>query len=233
MPFRYGLIENRLTADPNDYMAIVQDNQTYSMDQIIDRMISRGSTVTKAEAMGVFEELNLAVEDILKGGNNINTPLFCIYPSIAGVFEGANDSFNKTRHSIRLNVSGGSRLSKIVSDIQFQKVDAVSPVPVIESFVNLKTKAINSTFSPGQVASITGLLLKFNEEDPQQGIFFIASEGTETRATNISKNKPSELLFFVPETLTAGTYQVEVRTILTGRKSVVTGRLLTNLVPVS
>jgi len=103
----------------------------------------------------------------------------------------------------------------------------------LQKFTNLKTKTSDESFSPGQIASITGLLLKFNESDPQQGIFFIAADGSATRVTNISKNKPSELLFFVPDELTSGTFQVEVRTILQNRKSLVVGRLFNQLVPVN
>lgn len=233
MFLNFGLIENHLTDDPGDYMAIVQNNQTYTVPDIIDRMISRGSTVTKAEAFSVYEEMGLAVEDILKSGGNINTPLFCVYPSIAGVFQGENDNFDRNRHAIRLNFTAGSRLSKIADEIKPKKGAVTSPTPVIEKFVNLKTKAVNETFTPGQIASISGLMLKFNEEDPTQGIFFIAPDNTEVKVTNISKNKPSELMFFVPDQLTSGTYQVEVRAILKSRKSLSNGRLMVNLVPVA
>jgi hypothetical protein len=233
MPLRYGLIENHLTTEPGDYMAVVQDNETFSEEQIVERMINRGSTVTKAEALGVLEEYGLALEDLIKGGYNINTKLFCVYPSISGVFNGSDDSFDSRRHSIRLNVSVGNRFAKSTDSISTQKVGMTSPAPVLEKFTNLKTKAVNETFTTGQVASITGLLLKFNEEDASQGIFFIAADGTETRVTNISKNKPSELIFFVPDDLTSGSFQVEVRTILQNHKNLSKGKLLNSLVPVS
>lgn len=233
MPLRYGLIENKLTADPDDYMAVTQDNQTFSMDQIVDRMISRGSTVTKAEALGVMEELGLAIEDILKEGNNINTSLFGIYPSISGVFNGSSDGFDNKRHAVRINITAGSRLNRILDAIQVQKVNVTSPAPVIEKFINLKSKAVNESFSPGQIAAVTGLLLKFDESDPDQGIFFISNENVETKVTNVSKNKPSELLFFVPDSLTTGSYQIEVRAKLQNRTTIAKGRLLHSLVPVS
>jgi hypothetical protein len=233
MPLRYGLIENKLTADPDDYMAVVLDNETYNEEQIVERMISRGSTVTKAEALGVIEEFGLALEDILKGGNNVNIRLFSIYPRIAGVFNGPGDGFDSQRHGIRLNINAGSRLNKIVPEIKVQKVEVTSPAPVIEKFTNLRNKTVNESFSPGQIALLTGLLMKFDETDPEQGIYFISTEGTETKVTNISKNKPSELMFFVPETLTSGTYEVEVRAKLQNRKNISKGRLRHNLVPVS
>lgn len=233
MPLRYGLVENKLTADPDDYMAVVQDNETFTEEQIVERMISRGSTVTKAEALGVIEEFGLALEDIIKGGNYVKTNLFSIFPSIAGIFNSSGDGFDSHRHGIRLNISAGSRLNRVVQDIKVEKVKVSIPAPVIEKFTNLKTKTVNESFSPGQIAMLTGLLMKFDESDPEQGIFFISNEGAETRVTNVSKNKPSELLFFVPETLTAGTYEIEVRAKLQNRKNISKGKLLHNLVPVN
>lgn len=233
MPLRYGLVENHLTDDPGDYMAVVQDNETFTEEQIVERMINRGSTVTKAEALSVLEEYGLALEDILKTGNNVNTRLFAIYPSIAGVFGGKDAPFDASKHAIRLNVTAGSRLSKITGSIQVQKVTSISPVPVLQKFTNLKSKVVNESFTPGQIASLSGLLLKFNEDDPAQGIFFISDSGMETKVRNVTKNKPSELLFFVPDELTNGTFYVEVRTVLPSRKSVSSGRLHTQLVPVS
>lgn len=233
MPLRYGLIENRLTADPDDYMAVVSDNETFTEEQIVERMISRGSTVTKAEALGVIEEFGLALEDILKGGNNVNTRLFGIYPSIAGIFNGSADGYDSNRHSIRLNITPGNRLNRIIGEIKVQKIEITSPAPILDKFVNLKSKAVNETFSPGQIASITGLNLKYNEADSAQGIFFIANDNTETKVDNVSKNKPSELLFFVPDNLTSGTYQIEVRAVIPNHKKLTIGRLLVNLVPVN
>ncbi|WP_461643940.1 DUF4469 domain-containing protein [Labilibaculum euxinus] len=104
--------------------------------------------------------------------------------------------------------------------------------PVIQQFTDLKTKAVNETFSPGQIASLKGSLLKFDEEDADQGIFFIAGDGAATKVVNVVKNKPSELLFFVPEALKTGSFQVEVRTIFKNYKSMRAGRFLIDLVPV-
>ena len=233
MALRYGLIPNHLTDDPDDYMGMVTDNETIGTEQIVEQMIGKGSTVTKAEALSVIEEFNYAVVQAVASGNNVNTELFKVYPSISGVFVNQSDSFDKTRHSIRLNLNAGYRLSEAIGNIELRKVEISVVQPVIQQFTDLKTKAVNETFSPGQIASLKGSLLKFDEEDADQGIFFIAGDGAATKVVNVVKNKPSELLFFVPEALKTGSFQVEVRAAKKNRKNIKAGRLLIDLVPVS
>lgn len=218
MSLRYGLTSNHLTDDPNDYMGVVTDNKTVNVSKIMERMIGKGSTVTKAEGLSVIEEFEYAVVEEVKSGNTVSTDLFRIHPSISGVFNNENDSFDPSRHSIRLNISPGPRLAEIISKIELEKVTIVSAQPEILLFVDLKTKEENQSFTAGQIAAIRGSLLKFDEEDPQQGVFFIASDENETKVTEFVKNKPSELLFFVPDALTAGTFQIELRTILHNSK---------------
>jgi len=232
MSLRYGLIPNHLTDDPDDFMGIVTDSETVTEVDLVNRMIGKGSTVTKAEALSVIEEYEYAVAEAVKNGNNVNTRLFKLTPSVSGVFTNQSDGFDSSRHAVKLNLNAGSRLNDAVVDIELRKVEINQAQPVLQQFVDLKTKVMNETFTPGQIASIRGLLLKFDEEDNAQGIFFIAADGSETRVVNMVKNKPSELLFFVPETITNGTFQVEVRTVLHKLKTIRTGRLVSDLVPV-
>jgi hypothetical protein len=225
MPLRYGLIENPLTGDPDDYMAVTFDNQTVGIDGIVERMVSRGSTVTKAEALGTLEEFNLAVCEIVKDGFNVNTELFSVYPTVAGVFNDASEGFNSSKHSINLNLRAGQRLTEAIANLSVEKVTVTESKPVLQLFTDLKSGAINESASKGQIVSIKGALLKISGEASLVGVFFIAADGTETQITDFVKNKPSELLFFIPEDLAVGSYDVEVRTVLTSHKSVSVGQL--------
>lgn len=233
MALRYGLVPNHLTDDPNDCMAVTTDNDTVNFEQIVERAIGKGSTVTKAEALSTVEEYEYAIVEAIKNGNNVITNLFKIFPSINGVFVDDEDGFDPARHSIKLNLNAGSRLKSIVDDIELKKVTITSPQPTIQRFTDLKNNVVNETFTPGQIVSIKGSYLKFNEEDEQQGIFFIADDSSETKVTNVVKNKPSELMFFVPESLVSGTFQVEVRTVFQNTKKLRVGRLLIDLSPVN
>ncbi len=212
-------------------MAVTTDNDTINVDQIVEQMIGKGSTVTKAEAISVIEEYEYAVVDAILKGNNVNTGLFKVYPSVCGVFENDEDGFDASRHSIKINLNPGKRLLEVTDRIELKKVEISSPQPIVQRFVDLKSNSINESFSPGQIASIKGSLLKFDAEDEQQGIFFIAEDSAETKVSEVVKNKPSELLFFVPESLTSGIFKVEVRCILHKGKTLKKGRLLNELTP--
>ena len=60
--------------------------------------------------------------------------------------------------------------------------------------------------------------------DAQQGVFFIAADGAETRAAMMMRNKPADLMFMVPA-LASGDYEIEVRTITRQDGVVQRGRL--------
>ncbi len=225
MPLKYALLDNRLTEDPNDYAAKVQDLESKSIDDIIDVMIGRGSTVTRAEALSVLEEYSAALEQLLRDGHSINTPLFNLIPSIKGVFYDKNESFNPERHQVRVNVRPGTRLRQIESQIQVERVSASRPTPEPEDFEDVASETRNSQITPGGLAKLTGSRLKYEPNDAQQGVFFIDAAGAETRVTMIARNKPSELNFQIPATLAAGAYTVEVRVVLPRTTDLRTGQL--------
>ncbi|MCK4342896.1 MAG: hypothetical protein KAY37_14375 [Phycisphaerae bacterium] len=68
MPIHYALFENNVTADPDDYAAVVQMTDTADLDTLIRRMIERGSTTTRADILAVMEDAIGACESMLLDG---------------------------------------------------------------------------------------------------------------------------------------------------------------------
>jgi hypothetical protein len=81
---------------------------------------------------------------------------------------------------------------------------------------DLTTGEHNGAITPGEMTQLVGRRLKFDPTDSQQGLFFIAADGPETRVDKVGRNKPAELIFGIPASLTAGSYKLEVRSTLTG-----------------
>ena len=52
---KYCLRENLLTPAPDDYMAQAADVRSYTLDEIIDLMMEKGTTLTRA-ARGKIED---------------------------------------------------------------------------------------------------------------------------------------------------------------------------------
>ena len=209
----YALFENHLTSDPNDFMAVVQNQQSRSQEDVIDQMISRGSTVTKAEAFSVLEEYAIALVQLAQEGYAVNTPLFNLSPSIKGVFNGDEEAFNPARHTVKINVTPGTRLKEAASQIVVKRVQGASPQPDPLYLDDLGSGTRNEQLTPGNIAQLKGSRLKFDTADPQQGIFLIAADNTETKVVTISRNKPAQVDFLIPQ-LATGNYRLEVRAVL-------------------
>jgi hypothetical protein len=69
-----------------------------------------------------------------------------------------------------------------------------------------------------------GHRLKFDPDDPTQGIFFVHSDHSETPVEVVGENLPAKLIFTVPA-LPAGDYRLTVRATVNGTTEVRSGTL--------
>ena len=217
---KYSLRENLLTPAPDDYMAQAADVRSYTLDEIIDLMMEKGSTLTRADVAATLQVYGEVVSAIIKDGSAVNTPLMNTSMSISGVFDGANDSFDKKRHTVNLNITAGTLLRDAVTKVKCEKTEGVSTDPYITEVTDIVTGTVNTTLTKGGVVQLVGSRLKFDAKDTAQGIFFVPETGAPVRAAVIAENKPARLMAIIPADLAAGTYYIEVRTkILEGNKS--------------
>ncbi len=225
----YIVLENHLTTDPDDYMAIVQPSGTATQEDVIEHIIQQGSTVTRADILSVVEDYTTAIIYMVLDGKNVNTPLANFGTSIKGVFDGKGDAFDPSRHQLRGTISAGKKYRKeIAGRGKTSKGEAHIRTPNPEEYNDLNTGERNGVLTAAGMGHIVGHRLKFDPADPNQGIFFIAEDGSAMRVDITGRNKPSDLLFTVPA-LVAGDYRVEVRAILPGGTQVRTGALVMTL----
>ena len=217
---KYSLRENLLTPAPDDYMAQVTDVRSYTLDEIIDLMMEKGTTLTRADVAATLQVYGEVVSAIIKDGSAVNTPLMNTSMSISGVFDGANDNFDKKRHTVNLNITAGTLLRDAVTKVKCEKTEGASTDPYITEVTDIVTGTANTTLTKGGVVQLVGARLKFDAKDTTQGIFFVPETGAPVRAAVIAENKPARLMAIIPADLAAGTYYIEVRTkILEGNKS--------------
>jgi hypothetical protein len=231
MTAKYYLLHNPSTDNLHLYKAVILKSKTFKFDDVVDRMVSRGSTITRAEAYAVLEEFGLAIESIVKEGGKVVTHLFHIAPFIKGAFENEDDTFDPARHEVKLKVKPGSRFSETGFLIPVEKIRRSRPEPILTQFKDNASDKLNSAITPGAACILKGSLLKFDETQPDQGIFFI---NTDTEMAwrvmgKLLRNKPGELIFNSPDDLVTGTYRLEVRTILRRTRDIRFGALPYNL----
>ena len=208
---KYCLRENLLTPAPDDYMAQAADVRSYTLDEIIDLMMEKGTTLTRADVAATLQVYGEVVSAIIKDGSAVNTPLMNTSMSISGVFDGANDSFDKKRHTVNLNITAGTLLRDAVTKVKCEKTEGVSTDPYITEVTDIVTGTVNTTLTKGGVVQLVGSRLKFDAKDTAQGIFFVPETGNPVRAAVIAENKPARLMAIIPADLAAGTYYIEVR----------------------
>ena len=225
---KYTLRENLLTAAPDDFMAQTQDVRSYTLDEIIDAMMQKGSTLTRADVAAVLQIYGEVCAAVIADGSALNTPLMNTSLSISGVFNGANDVFDKKRHTVNLNITAGTALKAALGKIKCEKTGTTSTDPYINEVKDIVSGTVNAELTKGGVVQITGSRLKFDQKDAVQGIFFIPETGAPVRAAVIAENKPARLMAIIPADLEAGTYYIEVRTKITSSpkalKNLKTGR---------
>ena len=208
---KYALRENLLTPAPDDYMAQATDVRSYTLDEILDLMMEKGTTLTRADVAATLQVYGEVVSAIIKDGSAVNTPLMNTSMSISGVFDGANDSFDKKRHTVNLNITAGILLRSVLPKIKCEKTEGASTDPYITEVKDVVSGKTNDILTKGGVVQLVGARLKFDAKDVAQGIFFVPETGEAVRAAVIAENKPARLMAIIPADLAAGTYYIEVR----------------------
>ncbi|MDR2887845.1 MAG: DUF4469 domain-containing protein [Bacteroidales bacterium] len=211
---QYSLVENMLTAAPDDLMAVPLNVHTYSLAEVARRILARHPGMGLSQINAVIEEFIEEVCIIVEDGGALNTPLFNAHPSIAGVFGGAADSYDPERHRARINLQPGVRMRNAAARMKMQKEQAPDPRPFIVEVLDVVSGTVNQQLTPGGVVQLKGGRLKLVASNPDNGIFLISGSGA-IKLDTIVENKPSRLIAMLPANLPQGAYTVEVRTTLT------------------
>ena len=212
---KYHLVENHLTKRADDYMAQVHASSAFDKNALVERMLQRGSLLTKTDIVAVLNGLEETVGDIIKEGGTITMPLFHTSFSISGVFNGVTDSFDPLRHAVNINISKGTFLRNLQPEVSTEKTATPAPTNTIAEVKDSVTGEVNGKVTNGGVLEIFGSNIKICGDKPANGVYFISADGTETKVVTLVQNNPSNLIALVP-VLEEGTYTLKVVTQFTG-----------------
>jgi hypothetical protein len=169
---------------------------------------SRYEKKTKAASINRYYA---AIRDLVKLGYRINTELVNIGVSIKGNFVNEEDAFDRSRHNVCITASPGLLLRNTADQLQLVKKETVVLGPNPLQYTNPNNGDSDEILTPGGLGKVTGRRLAFDPDDPQQGLFLVAADKSETRADAYGDIAPRKLVFLVPAGLASGTYILEVR----------------------
>lgn len=212
MAIHYGLVKNPFTEDPDDYVGRVQPIGVADIDDVIERMILlKGATAVRAEVLSFIEDFHTAILSLLEDGFFVNTGAAIYHLTVQGSFDGHDDTFDPQRHRLMARLRAGRLLKRHLrrkARLVKKRLPKAQPFP--QRYSDVMSDTINETLTPGGIGKLVGSRLKFDPDDPEQGVFFLSAAGDETRAEHFVENHPRRLIFAVPQ-LAPGAYTLEVR----------------------
>jgi hypothetical protein len=219
----YVLEDNEQTTEPGDQRAQVINVRSYSTKELTSRIMQIGAGLTRSDITSVLEAVKQVIAAIIAEGGAVHFELFNAYPSIQGVFTSPEDSFDPSRHKIRINLHAGTALRGAVAAIKTKKVTAVVTGTIITGVTDIKSGSVNETLTPGYNVKISGAKLKISGEDPEVGLYFVPAGGAGTPImvdpADIVINNPSELIAVIPPSLITDTYLLRIVTQYSGGKA--------------
>ena len=209
MTIPYTLDANKLTQDGR-YFARVRSVGTADLDTLVERMMQRGTTLGRADIMAALDLLVEVCIDLVLDGWRVDLDgLVRLYCSIGGTFDGEDDRFTPSQHTLQGVAQPGPRLEQALRGRgQPRKQPLRRPAPEVQRFTALPGGATDR-LAPGEIGRLEGTRLRFHPAAADEGLFLIDAAGQAHRLT-VAQNTARVLLFGWPA-LPPGDYCVEVR----------------------
>lgn len=233
MTIFYKLQRCILPSGDKKYRARVNYNQVYTLDDLLDLMDYRISGVSRAMLLAVFAEFFAILVQLLRDGNKVVTPFGIFGLKITGYFQDEQARLDRQSNTLEVIIKASDSLQKkVVARAEIRKKPAITPEPDLQEFTNLAQPDSEYILTPGHMARLRGHHLKFDSDDPQQGIFLRPVQndsrslpaGPSVRIEQVGQNTSRQLIFLVPTDLPVGLYVLEVKALF-GTASLRTGQL--------
>jgi hypothetical protein len=210
MTIKYYLVSNPISKAVKNFIARVVPNETLDNEEIITKMLKRGTSATEADIRHILTLYFDVATDEVANGNSLTTPLANVRPGMQGTFDSASDTFDRSSHDTKASLSQGLLLEQKMATANVEKISAPAVSPLLVEYLDAKSKTSNSVLTPGSIGTLTGTDLKFNTSNVKEGVFFLDEAGAETKADVYSDVYDTEVKFVVPA-LATGIYSVELR----------------------
>lgn len=203
--------------DDGTYIANTITRRNLGKEDIIQRMLGRGTTLTDVELVSVLRLFRNEIVKCLAEGAGVNIDdFFIIQPSVSGFFKSLDDSFDPKRHSINARINISRKFRKHLSEqARYEKISRPDKNPVINRVHDQVSDSYNKQMTIGYVVRLLGQKLAFNRDAEDEGVFLLSSDCKKSMKINymdvIANN---ELRINVPqEATTLGEeIYIEVRT---------------------
>jgi len=231
MYIKYNVVPNALR--PGEFYPRPVSLNTRTLETVIEA-VSRSTTISSPDVKAVVDAFITEVVVGLLNGDRVSLDEFVDFrPRMSQVLHSAAGAFDAQTGGQLLVASTvkPELTNRIRAQASFEKLSRVIKRPSLESFEDARSKE-EGVYSAGGSARIVGDHMKiFDELAVDEGIYFIAADGTETKAITIQDNNSKRLTLEIPGGL-SGVQQVVVRTRYSSAGKLREGELEEALLPV-
>lgn len=176
---------------------------TCGRDEVVERMLTMGSSLTKPDITAVLQLLTTAVGHLCEEGYRVDLEgLVKITPTLAGVFDDLGDSFETPRHRLHLTAQVSKPLNQQFS--RAAKVEKAIPDvrrPALITVTDSEADSGATMLASGHIVSVKGLRLKFDPAQPGEGLKLVNAKDPRdfVAVPKFYKITQRELVFRLPE----------------------------------
>ncbi len=208
----YYLIPNTL-ADDGSYIARVVAGKSYTMDDLIDLILSERNLVSKPDLEAIMATLEDAFVKIVQEGNSLNLPWMQMGYGMKGRFAKISTKRNPKDHPLEISIKAGSLLADAVAAIELKRINTPDFGAQITRFIDYESQTSNTKLTPDSMFEIIGKRLRIagNQTD-KIGLYLRDQNSKETKVTKLLTNEPHLLNGKLPADLAPGVYQIVICT---------------------
>lgn len=207
MAIEFYLLPYQLNGEESSFKGQVLTKQTLDAKGLIDAMLDKGSTATLPDitaVLSLYEEVLLT--ELLKG-KTIHTKLFRMRLKVEGKFKSSTDTFDPKRHKVKVVITPSLFLQDAVKPLRAKRKLVERNLPHFGTLENRNEPNLFYQCYSGDVLEIRGSNLHMNLEDPEQGLYLLDTNGVKMPITKVLQNKPSSIMFLVPDSMPVGSYE--------------------------
>jgi len=196
--------------ESNKFFVRTVHESVYTLDEAVSD-ITQETALTESEVRGVAAALTRRRDEALLAGRRVDFGDLGRYTLNVRATLDSADAPLPADYEMVVLADVPRRVSNwLRSRASVARKKTSTYQPLINSFFDAATKQ-DAVYSTSMAARINGAFLKFDENDAQQGVFFVAEDGSAVRATVYLYVGSTRVEFNIPPGLT-GPQSVEVRT---------------------
>ncbi len=184
---------------------------TYTLEEAIAD-VTQETALTESEIRGVAAALARRRDEALLAGRRVDFGELGRYVlNLRATLDRADASLPPDYEIALLADVPRSAADRLRSRVTVERCQVSAYQPLIHSFYDATSRQTDALYTVGASARINGAFLKFDQDDAEQGVFFVAGDGSAVRATVYVSIGASSITFDTPDGL-SGAQLVQVQT---------------------